>query len=262
HEREAAGLPPAEPSEFDVSDYMSINPEMEPDRFPNPAVAGDYVSMVDRYTLPSEYQDSNVLPRSPSPPMPASTYSSYASKVHLRVDDDGSTVSGAGTLSPRGNEAAVAGKGRIVLILLRILHTVSGLLLAGCFGAMEAYMLVRQFEIVVIPLSVCRLILVTALIVILLCDWGFPRRIHRYFPMYSYRHSLMPFGLSHVSVAFFALSDPALAGMASSRSQSRFAQIAFPLILVCSSLVMLNGVASFIAGAIGGVGFRIRRRNR
>ncbi|KAJ2358924.1 hypothetical protein GGF43_000480 [Coemansia sp. RSA 2618] len=111
---------------------------------------------------------------------------------------------------------------------MRIGHTLDGLIMMVCFGAMEAYMLKEQFTPVAIPLTVCRLILVIALLVLILCDWAVPKRIHRYFPMYSFQHSFKALGISQIVIAFFAFGDSTVAKMSGERDESKFARVLFP----------------------------------
>ncbi|KAJ2157771.1 hypothetical protein GGF46_004259 [Coemansia sp. RSA 552] len=144
------------------------------------------------------------------------------------------------------------------VILLRIIHTLLGLALVVCFGAMEAYMLLEQFHIVAIPLTVCRLVLASALVILVLCDWAAPKSIHRYFPMYSHKHSVKALGLSQLVVGLFALSDPSLVSMGNEKDDNAIAPVLLPLVIVFSSLVMVCGVVYFIVGAVGGARLRAR----
>ncbi|KAJ2775266.1 hypothetical protein IWQ56_000183 [Coemansia nantahalensis] len=212
----------------------------------------------------SEYTDRNELARTPQLYMPSavarSAYDDRPFKVNVRDGEEAPPLPRPGKAGGHSGPEPT-GKKRLFLQIMRILHTLGGLKLAGCFVAMEAYMLVRQFELVVIPLTVCRLILFSALLALILCDWGFPRRIHRFFPMYSYKHSLKPFGMSLICVVFFALADPTFARMAAARSDDSFARIVFAVTISASCMVTVVALAYFVSGLLGGAEFRLRRRN-
>ncbi|KAJ2713965.1 hypothetical protein H4R19_001977 [Coemansia spiralis] len=233
---------------------------------PDAVSPGSHAPPSDRMSYHSEYPDRNELAMTPPLFMPSDmariAHGDRPYKVNVREGHDTPPRP-----LPRPEKARArsgpepAGRKRLFLRVLRILHMLGGLMLAGCFVAMEAYMLVRQFEIVVIPLSVCRLILVTALHVFILCDWGFPKRIHRYFPMYNYDHSLKPLGLSLICVVFFALADPTFATMAAARGEDVFARTGFAVTIAASSVVAVLALAYFVSGLLGGVEFRLRRRS-
>ncbi|KAJ2777076.1 hypothetical protein H4R18_005336 [Coemansia javaensis] len=198
---------------------------------------------------------ASYLPGS-QPPLPPLGAAAAASASYAAMGS-GSTImyDGGGGSAP----AAPAGRSRMVLILLRLFHTLGGLLVMACLGAVEAYMVTEQFQIVAIPLTVCRLILASMLAVLILCDWGRPSRIYAWFPMYAAGRSLLPLGLSQISIVFFALADPSLARMEANRSEQKFARVLFPVVLTCCSLLLLCGIIYSVAGPIGGVGFRLTR---
>ncbi|KAJ2006296.1 hypothetical protein GGI04_001925 [Coemansia thaxteri] len=142
---------------------------------------------------------------------------------------------------------------RMLLIFLRLAHTVVSLMLLASVGGMQTYMLLGDKSIVVVPLFVCRLFLMAALTVLPLCDWSLPSKILQHFPMYNDKRSWKGLGISQLVVAFFVLGDSSLAGMAASREESTFARILFPLVLTSCFLMVAVAIAYFVAGAVGGV---------
>ncbi|KAJ2023416.1 hypothetical protein GGI06_001425 [Coemansia sp. S85] len=163
--------------------------------------------------------------------------------------------------SQQFHEAPLAKKKRLLLVLLRITHSIVALMLLACVGGMQTYMLLGDKSIVIVPLFVCRLFLMAALIVLVLCDWSKPAKILHHFPMYNDRRSWKGLGLSQLVVAFFVLGDSTLGGMAASREESTLARILFPLVLTSSFLMILVGVVYFIAGAVGGVRIKQQLKN-
>ncbi|KAJ2829016.1 hypothetical protein GGI24_002245 [Coemansia furcata] len=156
------------------------------------------------------------------------------------------------------HDAPLAKNKRMFLILLRITHSIVGLMLMACVGGMQAYMLLGDKSIVIVPLFVCRLFLMAALVVLILCDWSMPAKILHHFPMYNDRRSWKGLGISQLVVAFFVLGDSTLGGMSASGGESTLARILFPLVLTSSFLMILVGIVYFIAGAVGGV--RLKRQ--
>ncbi|KAJ2800819.1 hypothetical protein H4S07_005087 [Coemansia furcata] len=156
------------------------------------------------------------------------------------------------------HDAPLAKNKRMFLILLRITHSIVGLMLMACVGGMQAYMLLGDKSIVIVPLFVCRLFLMAALVVLTLCDWSMPAKILHHFPMYNDRRSWKGLGISQLVVAFFVLGDSTLGGMSASGGESTLARILFPLVLTSSFLMILVGIVYFIAGAVGGV--RLKRQ--
>ncbi|KAJ2331623.1 hypothetical protein GGI00_003173 [Coemansia sp. RSA 2681] len=165
-------------------------------------------------------------------------------------------------LSPQSfHNTPLAKNKRTLLVLLRVAHTIVGLMLLACVGGMQTYMLLGDKSIVIVPLFVCRLFLMAALVVLALCDWSMPVKILHHFPMYNDRRSWKGLGISQLVVAFFVLGDSTLGGMSASRGESTLARILFPLVLTSSFLMILVGIVYFIAGAVGGVRLKRQLKN-
>ncbi|KAJ2254104.1 hypothetical protein GGI13_002344 [Coemansia sp. RSA 455] len=159
------------------------------------------------------------------------------------------------------NDPPLAKNKRMFLVLLRITHTIVGLMLFACVGGMQTYMLLGDKSIVIVPLFVCRIFLMAALVVLALCDWSLPAKILHHFPMYNDRRSWKGLGISQLVVAFFVLGDSTLGGMSASGGESTLARILFPLVLTSSFLMILVGIVYFIAGAVGGVRLKRQLKN-
>ncbi|KAJ2031966.1 hypothetical protein IW146_007729 [Coemansia sp. RSA 922] len=159
------------------------------------------------------------------------------------------------------NDPPLTKNKRMLLVLLRITHTIVGLMLFACVGGMQTYMLLGDKSIVIVPLFICRIFLMAALVVLALCDWSLPAKILHHFPMYNDRRSWKGLGISQLVVAFFVLGDSTLGGMSASGGESTLARILFPLVLTSSFLMILVGIVYFIAGAVGGVRLKRQLKN-
>ncbi|KAJ2910889.1 hypothetical protein GGI21_000411 [Coemansia aciculifera] len=164
-------------------------------------------------------------------------------------------------LSQSFDDAPLAKNKRTLLVLLRVAHTIVSLMLLACVGGMQTYMLLGDKSIVIVPLFVCRLFLMAALVVLVLCDWSMPAKILHHFPMYNDRRSWKGLGISQLVVAFFVLGDSTLEGMAASRDESTLARILFPLVLTSGFLMVLVAIVYFVAGAVGGVRLKRQLKN-
>ncbi|KAJ2511687.1 hypothetical protein GGH20_005368 [Coemansia sp. RSA 1937] len=250
--------PPREPSEFSSPKssffdyYNTYNHDTmvasQAPPMPNTLVGRDYASDTSckyEYT-PSYHPTISIKPASLAHPQ-------------VRLDEQAANEMNASVYASMHDHGEPVGAGvRRLVLAMRWVHSLVGLLTMACFGAMEAYMLTEQFTLVAIPLTVCRLILVTALIVLVLSDWARPKRIHRYFPMYSFQHSFKALGISQLVIAFFALSDSTVAKMSDDRENSEFARILFPLVLTTSALLVLLGCLYFVVGVFGGAKLRTK----
>ncbi|KAI8322632.1 hypothetical protein GQ54DRAFT_310730 [Martensiomyces pterosporus] len=159
-------------------------------------------------------------------------------------------------------EPTPAGPSRLVtrlLIALRVVSTIVSIALLGCVAGMEIYMLSNQHGIIIIPLFICRVILMAALTILVLCDWSLLPRVLKYFPMYNEQRSWKGFGFSQIVVAFFVMGDSTLAGMQDSRDKNTFARILFPLVITFGSLMIVVGAVYFVAGVMGGAGLKAGR---
>ncbi|KAJ2454081.1 hypothetical protein EV183_001804 [Coemansia sp. RSA 2336] len=252
---ERAGMQQPEPSIISDADHDSYRSEV-PCHNDNFMTAGDPKTLVGNGSLASSGKS-----RPPIPSIPPDIRIDDASKPRALLDEELSMqYADAELYSHLRNygKPPVGKKTRMFVLFMRIFHTLSGTMLAGCFGGMEAYMLSSKFELVAIPLTVSRIILIATLLVLVLCDWAIPKRIHRYFPMYNYQHSHKALGLSQFAVSFFALSDPALVSMDANRQESSFAQVLFPLVILASSFVAFVGIVYFMIGIFGGVKLRTK----
>ncbi|KAJ2844438.1 hypothetical protein IWW36_005190 [Coemansia brasiliensis] len=253
---ERTGMAPQEPSVMSEADHDSYRSEVacHSDNFMN---AGDPKTLVGNGSVAS----SGLKPRPPIPPISPDIRLDNSSKSRALMDEELSMqYADAELYSHIRNygKPPVGNKTRMFILFMRIFHSLSSIMLASCFGAMEAYMLSSKFELVAIPLTVSRIILIATLLVLVLCDWAVPKRVHRYFPMYNYQHSHKALGLSQLAVSFFALSDPALVSMDANRQESTFARVLFPLVILASSFVAFVGTAYFIIGIFGGVKLRTK----
>ncbi|KAJ1838604.1 hypothetical protein LPJ70_005392, partial [Coemansia sp. RSA 2708] len=202
-----------------------------------------------------------VPPPMPSPPPVPLLKPDFFAAQTARLDEESSIQNGDAELYAHTchyGGPPVGKKLRTFVVAMRVVHTLVGLLMMACFGAMEAYMLIKQFVLAVIPLTVCRIILIIALLVLILSDWAVPKRIHRYFPMFNFQHSLKALGLSQMVIAFFALGDSTLTSMEADRKDSTFARLLFPLVILTSSLLLAISAVYFIIGVFGGAKLRTR----
>ncbi|KAJ2123325.1 hypothetical protein IW147_002695 [Coemansia sp. RSA 720] len=250
--------PPREPSEFSSPKssffdyYNTYNHDTmvasQAPPMPNTLVGRDYMS-----------DTSNKYEYAPSNPPTISIKPESLAYLQVRLDEHAVNEANASVYASLHEQSEPVGAGvRRLVLVMRWVHSLVGLLTMTCFGAMEAYMLTEQFTLVAIPLTVCRLILVTALVVLVLSDWARPKRIHRYFPMYSFQHSFKALGISQLVVAFFALSDSTVSKMSDDRDTSQFARILFPLVLTTSALLALVGFLYFVVGVFGGTKLRTK----
>ncbi|KAI9468025.1 hypothetical protein LPJ78_001407 [Coemansia sp. RSA 989] len=253
---ERTGMHQPEPSVMSDADHDSYRSEV-PYYNSNFMTTGDPKTLVGNGSVASSGRKS----RPPIPSILPDIRIDDASKPRALMDEELSMqYADAELYSHIRNygKPQVGKKTRMFVLFMRIFHTLSSIMLAGCFGAMEAYMLSSKFELVAIPLTVSRIILISTLLVLVLCDWAVPKRIHRYFPIYNFQHSHKALGLSQFAVSFFALSDPALVSMDANRQESAFAQVLFPLVILASSFVAFVGVVYFIIGIFGGVKLRTK----
>ncbi|KAJ1966285.1 hypothetical protein GGI12_000190 [Dipsacomyces acuminosporus] len=139
-----------------------------------------------------------------------------------------------------------------LLIALRVASTAVSVGLFCCVAGMDVYMLLNQRGIVLIPLFICRVMLMAALVVLILCEWSLAPRITSYFPMYNEGRSWKGFGFSQIVVAFFVMSDSTMTAMQDSRSTSDFARILFPLVVTFGILMVVVGACYLVAGVLGG----------
>ncbi|KAJ1945716.1 hypothetical protein FBU59_002231 [Linderina macrospora] len=147
-----------------------------------------------------------------------------------------------------------------LLKILRIGSTaISGLLIAVIL-AMQVYMLFRQHGVIIIPLFVCRLMLVGALAVLVLCDWAVLPKMFYFFPMFDDNRSWKGLGFSQIVVAFFVLGDSTLVGMQS--DEGTFARVLFPCAVTFGCLMVAVGITYFVAGVIGGARLKVDRKER
>ncbi|ORX72337.1 hypothetical protein DL89DRAFT_265925 [Linderina pennispora] len=146
------------------------------------------------------------------------------------------------------------------LKLLRMVNTGISALLISVILAMEIYMLLNQRGVIIIPLFVCRLILVGALVVLVLCDWAVLPKMFYFFPMYDDNRSWKGLGFSQIVVAFFVLGDSTLVGMQS--DEGRFAKVLFPCAVTFGCLMVGVGITYFVAGVIGGARLKVDRKER
>ncbi|PIA13018.1 hypothetical protein COEREDRAFT_83775 [Coemansia reversa NRRL 1564] len=247
---------PSSPNSSNL-EYVSIAAEPRTKQNPYIFTLGNSKTLVDRnkYNVDSDYNYPTSTPSlapSAHPDNPTQAEEVLENARNVLYTENGWNNDD----KPITTKAPVGKKLRIFIIIMRILHTIVSALVIGCFIGIEVYMLLEQFHIAAIPLSVCRLILASALIVLVLCDWAFPKSVHRYFPMYNHQHSLKALGLSQMSIAFFAFSDPTIIAISDIRHKNRFAEFLFPIAIGFSSLLMLLGIIYFIVGAIGGVKLR------
>ncbi|KAJ1956557.1 hypothetical protein EC988_001285 [Linderina pennispora] len=153
-----------------------------------------------------------------------------------------------------------AAKYTFALKLLRMVNTGISALLISVILAMEIYMLLNQRGVIIIPLFVCRLILVGALAVLVLCDWAVLPKMFYFFPMYDDNRSWKGLGFSQIVVAFFVLGDSTLVGMQS--DEGRFAKVLFPCAVTFGCLMVGVGITYFVAGVIGGARLKVDRKER
>ncbi|KAJ1947326.1 hypothetical protein GGF37_000508 [Kickxella alabastrina] len=199
--------------------------------------------------------------RSPTPsflpphPTIANSVAHSASVSSQRTVANHSTVK---INEPLVAEAPLGKKARAFLIILRSIHTLTGLMLLSSIGGMQAYMLLSKISILIIPLFICRLFLMSALVVFILCDWSLPKKVHFHFPMYSNKRSWKGLGMSQLVISMFVLGDSALISLEKDREGSQFARILFPLVVTFSSMMVLVGLIYFVLGAVGGA--KLKRR--
>ncbi|KAJ1987997.1 hypothetical protein GGI25_004686 [Coemansia spiralis] len=210
------------------------------------------------YSNPTNKSVADSLAPSPYILPERNTFSRKASP-DFAMESDASTIALVPKPATQGEPLGI--KIRQLLTVLRALHILAALILLGCIGGMEVYMLIGDISIVVIPRFICRIILMAITIILVLCNCNIPKSIHRHFPMFNNKHSWKALGLSQIIVAFFVLGDSTLKDMRVAQNNSKFARILFPFVLAFSCLMLFVGLVYFIVGSVGGVAIKQRFYN-